>query len=69
MESVRHISRQELARRWGVSTRTIDRKRIKGIIPWLDVSAGIGRRPLVRFRLADVEKLETEMIQDISKTV
>jgi hypothetical protein len=52
------ITRDELATRWSLSKRTIDRLREYGIIPWTDLSKGIGKRPIVRFRLYDIESYE-----------
>jgi len=55
------ITRVELARRWAVCVRTIDRKRELGELPWVDVAQGRGARPCVRFRLADIEALENRL--------
>jgi hypothetical protein len=55
------ITRKDLARRWHTSTRTIDRQRERGLIPWIDLSQGKGLRPCVRFRLADIEALELHL--------
>ena len=52
------LNRRELAERWGVSQRFIDRRRQQGLIPWVDLALGKGKRPLVRFRLQDVEAFE-----------
>jgi len=52
------LSRVELARRWGTSKRTVDRKREMGLLPWLDLSQGRGGRPQVRFRLEDILAFE-----------
>lgn len=57
------ITRVELAKRWKVCVRTVDRKRELGEIPWVDVSQGRGARPCVRFRLADIEALESRLIK------
>ncbi len=64
-----HLSREALAVRWGTSTRTIDRLRQAGKLPWIDISGGRGIRPLVRFTLADVENYEREMRQPHEKAV
>jgi hypothetical protein len=58
-----YFSRVKLAARWGVSVKTLDRLRESGRLPWVDVSAGRGKRPLVRFMLADVERFEQTMRQ------
>jgi hypothetical protein len=57
------ISRQKLAARWGCSVRTVDRLRVNGLIPWLDLVAGRGNKPLVRFRLQDVLDYEERFRQ------
>ena len=61
------ITRMDLARRWQTSTRTIDRKRKDGLLPWVDIAGGSGRRPLVRFRLKDIEEYEERMIQRLAR--
>lgn len=55
------LTRQELAERWATSIRTIDRRRKFGLIRWVDLSGGVGSRPMVRFRLSDVEHYENQM--------
>lgn len=55
------ITRSELAKRWKVCVRTIDRKRELGELPWVDVAQGRGARPCVRFKLSDIEALENRM--------
>lgn len=57
------ITRSELAKRWCTSERTVDRRRKDGLIPWLDIAGGRGKRPLVRFRLEDIEDYEMRMMQ------
>ena len=54
------LSRQQLAERWGLTTRTIDRRRTECLIPWVDLSGGRGDRPVVRFKLEDIEAFEAE---------
>jgi hypothetical protein len=58
MTTQTHFSRTDLAKRWGVTTRTIDRLREANKLPWLDISAGRGAKPLVRFRIEDLEAFE-----------
>lgn len=60
------LSRKDLADRWSISLRTLDRLRQDGRIPWLDVAGGQGARPIVRFRLADVQTYEDQMTTDPS---
>ena len=57
------FTRKTLAKRWGTSERTVDRKRKLGLIPWIDIAGGQGKRPLVRFRMQDIEEYETRMMQ------
>lgn len=52
------LSREALATRWSVSTRTVDRRRQDGILPWVDLNRGRGRKPIVRFLLKDIEEYE-----------
>lgn len=53
------LSRAELAQRWGVTAKTIDRLRKSGRLPWLDLTNGRGGKPLVRFREGDIQAYET----------
>jgi hypothetical protein len=50
----RLLSRRELAARWSLSTETLKRRERCGILPSLKLGRG------VRYRLADIERLETE---------
>jgi hypothetical protein len=52
------FTRELLAKRWQTSTRTIDRRRALGLLPWIDLTRGLGKRPQIRFRLEDVEEYE-----------
>ena len=54
------FTRKMLAKRWSCSIRTIDRRRTLGEIPWVDLTAGKGRRPTVRFQKDDILKFEIE---------
>jgi hypothetical protein len=54
------LTRQELAERWQCSSRTLDRLRDQGRLPWLNIASG-NRRPLIRFRLADIEEFEARI--------
>ena len=64
--SERLITRQELARRWGVSTRTIDLRRKEGALPRAIILYGCERRTL-RFRLSEIEAFEQTMREGDSK--
>jgi hypothetical protein len=57
------LTRAQLAQRWHTSARTVDRRRKLGLLPWIDLTGGRGKRPLVRFRLADIEEFEGRMLQ------
>ncbi|MGO9569715.1 MAG: hypothetical protein ACLP5H_19460 [Desulfomonilaceae bacterium] len=63
MTTDQHFTRQALAARWNTSTRTIDRLRSAGKLPWLNLASAGGSKPLVRFTLADVENYEQAMRQ------
>ncbi len=58
-----HLSRAALATMWHVSIKTIDRLREADKLPWVDLSGGRGTRPLVRFKIEDVEAFEQSMRQ------
>jgi hypothetical protein len=48
------FTRNELARRWQVSVETLKRRERAGLLPCLKLGRG------VRYRLADVERIEAE---------
>jgi hypothetical protein len=52
------LTRQELAKRWKTTTRTVDRLRGMGLLPWQDLKKGIGLKPMVRFKIDDIEMYE-----------
>lgn len=52
------LTRKELAARWRTTPRTIDRRRALGLLPYIDLARGVGKRPQVRFRLKDIEEYE-----------
>ena len=52
------LTRNDLAKRWSTTPRTIDRRRAMGLLPWVDLARGQGKRPQIRFRLVDVEEYE-----------
>ena len=53
------LTRQELAARWRVTCRTVDRLRRLGILRWQDLRKGTAGRPIVRFLIQDIENYET----------
>jgi hypothetical protein len=52
------LTRKQLAARWNTSHRTIDRLRLAGVLPWIDLSAGHGQKAIVRFLEADILNYE-----------
>jgi len=58
MKEQKFLTREQLSLRWGVSTRTIDRRRTSGVLPWRDFTIGMGTRPQVRFSIDDVAEFE-----------
>ena len=58
------MTRQELAARWGVNAKTIDRLRTSGRLPWLNLAARGKKRPTVRLALHDIRALETAVRQN-----
>ena len=63
----RHWSRKQVADRFGCSVRKVDRLRLLGLLPWIDLTAGIGKKPTVRIRLEDIIAFETKCLMDINK--
>jgi len=61
MPTETYLTRHDVARKWGVTLRTVDRLRFEGVLAWLDISAGRSARPQVRFRLCDVMAVEEQM--------
>jgi len=48
------LTKDQVAKRWLCSKRTLDRLRLDGKLPWLDLTNGRGCKPLIRFREADI---------------
>lgn len=59
------LTRDQLATRWSCSVRKIDRMKKYGLIPWIDISGGIGTRPTVRFPVTLIEEFETRNLKKI----
>ncbi len=59
MNQEKLLTKNDVARRWNCSNRTVDRLRLHGRLPWLDLTGGRGGKPLVRFREVDVLAYET----------
>jgi hypothetical protein len=55
------LTKKDLAKRWQQTTVTIDRYRKLGSLPWLDLTGGKGIKPIVRFRLSDIEEYEDKL--------
>jgi len=60
--SEQFLTKQQVAHRLQVSTKTVDRWRSNGL-PWLNVATR-GNRPVVRFSQADVAAFEQSRRQD-----
>ena len=60
------IKRQELAERWNCSTRKVDRLRKSGLLAWIDLTGGRGKKPLVRFQLKQIIDFENNCLMDIN---
>lgn len=54
--NIEFLTRNELARRWRVSTETIKRRERAGILPVLKLGRG------ARYRLEDVTRIEAEAV-------
>ena len=54
------LTRKKLAKRWDTTERTVDRRRALGLLAWVDLARGTGKRPQIRFRLEDVEEYERQ---------
>lgn len=50
-----------------VCERTVDRLRQIGALPWLDLAGGRGKKPIVRFRRADVEAMKNRTLGGFDK--
>jgi hypothetical protein len=57
------FTKKGLANRWNCSTRKIDRLRKAGKLAWIDISGGLGGRPMVRFRMEDIIDYEKRFLQ------
>ena len=58
------LTKSDLSKRWGTSPRTIDRMRTNGLLPWVDLSGGVGKKPIVRFKLEDIAAHEEKFRLD-----
>ena len=59
------LTRRRLAERWDSSIRTVDRIRVDGRLPWVDLAGGKGARSIIRFRLRDVKAYEAANRKEI----
>lgn len=62
------LNRRQLAERWNCSERKIDRLRNNGFLPWIDLTAGHGKKPIVRLRIEDILQFEIDNLMDIRAT-
>lgn len=60
------LTRADVAKRWRCSTRKVDRLRAAGELPWLDITAKKGKRPVVRFSLEQIVEFEGRCSMDIN---
>jgi hypothetical protein len=60
----RLLTKNEVATRWNCSKRTLDRLRLDGKLPWLDLTNGRGAKPLIRFRQKDILAYESATRMD-----
>lgn len=58
------LNRAQLAKRWNCSVRNVDRLRRHCLLPWIDLTAGQGGKPLVRFRIDDIEEFEKKTLMN-----
>jgi len=58
MDQQQLISRRQLALRWGVNAKTIDRLRQRGLLPWMDLNGCHRKKSLVRFSMSDIQTYE-----------
>jgi hypothetical protein len=59
--SVKHLTQLELARRWSISPRSLERYRWTGVGP-----AYVKLHGRILYRLADVENFEAERLRTIT---
>ena len=59
------LTRNEVAKRWAIAPRTVDRMRQQGELTWLDLAGSESRRPIVRFRMADIIAFESDHLMKI----
>ena len=59
------FTRGQVAKRWNYSIRTIDRMRMLGVLPWIDISGGRGKRPTVRFSLNVIQEFENKNLKAV----
>ena len=61
--SISHINQHQLAKRWDISPRTLERWRWKGEGPsYMKIGCH------VLYRLEDIEQFESENLRDLSKS-
>jgi hypothetical protein len=58
------LGRKKTAKILNVSVRTVDRLRKNGLLPWIDLTGGHGKRPIVRFLESDIEDFFQKMRKD-----
>ena len=52
------LTRNQLAKLWNYSNWKVDRLRQSGLFPWIELAGKDSKKPMPRFRLADVISFE-----------
>lgn len=60
------LTTEQLAKRWGLSPRSLEARRYRGEPP-VYVRIGAGPRAKVRYRLADIEAFERENTKEAAR--
>lgn len=61
---LKHLTEDELAERWGVTLVVVKRKRKNGVGPKYLLITESATKQTIRYRLADVEEWEQELLTD-----
>ena len=60
------LTRSQVAEHWNCSVRKVDRLRKLGLLNWIDLTGGIGARPVVRFNPEQIAEFENDNLMDIN---
>lgn len=61
------LTDKDVAKRWGCSRKTPGRRWKEGKLPWIDIAGKNAKKPMPRFRLADVISYEEKNLLDVNK--